>query len=241
MIYSILIAVCIIAMIALLPVYLTKTKAGHTVKTLLLKGALSALFVCVALLSAFGFGNRGSRFAMLMLCGFFLSFIGDLLLHRDKGMPKFVVGGVVFLAAHVCFIIAYISTAKLLFPGQPFMTKGQIVALALLWAAVVGMFAAFKPNFKKLAPVIFLYAAVLMFMVVKAGYLGFLAVKAGLPNAAASLVLLAGGAGLFALSDSVLGVSFFTKPTHGKKSANVILYYCGQVMLALSLAFIAIG
>lgn len=230
--YIAFIAVCIAAMAALLPVYLKAIKPGHTLKTLAMKGTLSLLFLAIGLLSAFGYGNPSSEFAALMLGGFALSFVGDLLLHRDKGMVKYIFGGVAFLVAHVGFICAYIFASKKLVPDLPFMTKGQIIALVILWVAVIALFVAFKPNFKKLAPVILLYSAVLMFMVVKAGFLGLL-----LDNTKA-LILLAGGAGSFALSDAILGISFFTNPTYGKKAANVVFYYIGQLMLALSLAFV---
>ena len=232
------IIICIAAMAVLLPVYLKAIKPGHTVKTLIMKGTLSLLFFGIGMISAFGFGNPSSEFAKLMLGGFALSFVGDLLLHRDKGMVKYVFGGVAFLIAHVGFICAYIFASKKILPGQPFMTKGQIIALVILWAAVIALFVAFKPNFKKFAPVIVLYSAVLMFMVVKAGYLGLLLMNSGAENGTAALILLAGGAGSFALSDAILGISFFTKPTYGKKAANVVFYYIGQIMLALSLAFV---
>lgn len=234
--YIAFIAVCIIAMAILLPVYLKAIKPGHTLKTLAMKGTLSLLFLGIGLFSAIGFGDISSQFAKLMLGGFALSFVGDLLLHRDKGMVKYIFGGVAFLVAHVGFICAYIFASKKILPDQPFMTKGQIIALVILWIAVIVLFVAFKPNFKKLAPVIIIYSAVLMFMVVKAGYLGLLIKNSGAGSAA--LILLAGGAGSFALSDAILGISFFTNPTYGKKAANVVFYYIGQVMLALSLAFV---
>lgn len=240
MFFSVCTVLCLIGVVVLLPFYLKMIKPGHTLKTLVMKGALSALFVGIAFFSAFGLGHPQTLFSKLMLCAFILSFIGDLLLHRDKGMPKYVAGGVGFLAAHVCFIVAFISAAKKLVPNQPFMTTGQILALLILWAAVVALFIAFKPNFKKLAPVIFLYAAILMFMVVKAGYLGYLITAACLPNSSRAMVLLSAGAGLFAFSDAVLGISFFTKPTYGKKAVNVVAYYCGQVLLALSLAAVSV-
>lgn len=230
--YIAFIVACIIAMAVLLPVYLKAIKPGHTLKTLAMKGTLSLLFLAISLFSAFGYGKPSSEFSILMLSGFTLSFVGDLLLHRDKGMVKYIFGGVAFLVAHIGFICAYIFASKKINPDLPFMTKGQIVALVILWIAVIALFIAFKPNFKKLAPVILIYSAVLMFMVVKAGYLGLL-----LDNTSA-LVLLAGGAGSFALSDAILGISFFTNPTYSKKAANVVFYYIGQLMLALSLAFV---
>lgn len=234
---KILIALCFIAVAGLIPVYLRLVPAGHTSKTMLLKMTNSAMFVAVCLLAGFASGNTGTGFFRYMLIGFCCSWVGDVLLHGKANMIKYVIGGCAFLGAHVFFIIAYISTAKVHSPDAPFLTVKEAVAIAALWLFVVLLTVVLKIRFKKLTVPVFIYVLALMFMLVKASGLGFGLMQAG--ESPAAFALLTVGAALFALSDITLGVNFFSKPSRFKEALNIIAYYAGQLLLALTVAFVA--
>lgn len=237
--FKILIAVCVIAEAALLPYYLKLVKPGTSAKTLFFKMVCSTLFILTAVLSMLSGGNTQSDFAHFMLLGFGCSWVGDWLLHRKPSMVKYALGGLSFLIGHVCFILAYMRTSKRLFPAEPYISVREIAVIAVLWVVVVAGSLIFKLKFNRLAVPIFVYAAVLMLMLVKASGLGLRLMLSGTEGGAASFALLTGGALLFAVSDAILGIGFFGNKTYVKNVINIATYFFGQILLALTLSVVS--
>ncbi len=234
---KLLIALCYIVVAGLIPVYLRLVPNGHTAKTMLLKMTNSAMFVAVCLLAGFMSGNTGTGFFRYMLIGFCCSWVGDVLLHGKANMIKYVIGGCAFLGAHVFFIIAYLSTARVFTPDAPVLTVKEAVITAALWLFVVIITVILKIRFKKLTVPVFVYVLALMFMLVKASGLGFMIMQSG--GSPVAFALLTVGAALFAVSDITLGINFFSKPSRFKEALNIIAYYAGQLLLALAVAFVS--
>lgn len=228
--YNALIAVSLCIMAVGLPCYCVAIKPGYTYKTLIIKLLCSTAFLLTAIFAALKTGTINEIFPKFMIIGFALSWVGDALLHLDPPIPQIAVGVVAFLGAHICFIYAYVKTL-----GGAFITSKEIIAIAIMWVIVIAAALFLKLKLNLYALVIVVYGTVLMFMMVKAFELGLsFADRTVLP-----VILLTGGALLFAVSDAALAAGFFGKKTYGNKLLNIITYFIGQTLLALSILAVA--
>lgn len=206
--------------------------------TLLSKSLCSLIFVITAFVAQC-FSDNGFAFNT-MLAAFICSFFGDVFLHVYPKLGNVIVnyalGGVSFLAGHVLYIVSFAKAEKaFVLPENIFVV--QLIAAAVLCIAVNILMRVFGLKLGKFSVPVIIYSFALMIMVVKAVTLGYMLAVSGrglIPAFATGI-----GAVLFAASDIVLASDFFTGGKDlKKKTANMILYYSGQMLLATSLLWI---
>ena len=151
--------------------------------------------------------------------------VGDVLLMLPGNL--FVPGLIAFLLAHVLYIVGFLQPPSP--PGVPpfaFSTTGLAVAagLAAAYAVVPAalLFGALRRDGHRslMAPVAVYLVAILTMAVVAA--------NVGVPAASA-------GAALFVVSDTVLALNRFVRPTRHGNTAVHITYHLAQGLLVLSL------
>lgn len=206
--------------------------------TLLSKSLCSLIFVATAIVAQF-YSEGGFAFNT-MIAAFICSFFGDVFLHVYPKLGSVIVnyalGGLSFLGGHVLYIVSFVSAEKS-FPLPENTFAIQIIAAAILCMAVNVLMRVFGLKLKKFSIPVIIYSFALMIMVVKAVTLGFMFVSSG--KSIVSALAIGVGAVLFAASDIVLASDFFTGGKDlKKKTANMILYYGGQMLLATSLLWL---
>ena len=160
-------------------------------------------------------------FARLTTVGLVLSAIGDLQLERGLFLP----GLLAFLAAHVAYVAAFLSTDRRPAIGRalPFLAWG-LAAFVLL-----------RPGLGPMALPVGVYVAVICTMMWRA------AARVGSPGTPALAALLAlAGAVAFGASDTLIAFDRFSAPVPGARWPIMILYWLGQAGIAGS-AVLACG
>lgn len=178
---------------------------------------LSKPFPVVALLLWLR-GAPAGAYRRWIVVGLLLSLLGDVLLSWPSDLFVFGLGA--FLLAHLAYLVAYLGDTRRLAP------------LALLAAVVVGaaMFSVLAGN--GLGPLLIpvaLYALTISAMLWRA--LARLRVATVPPRSA---WLAAGGAALFVLSDSLIGINRFVAPFDAAPYAIILTYWVGQWGIAAS-------
>ena len=223
---------------------------GHYIKimypkigwnTLFSKALCSLIFVITAI-SAQYFSDNGLMFNT-MLAAFICSFFGDVFLHvypkLGNAVVNYALGGVCFLAGHILYIISFANAEKgFALPDN--ILPVQLVSAAVLCVAVNILMRVFGLKLGKAFTVpVIIYSFALMIMVVKAVTLGIMFISSG--KGILPAIIISVGAISFTASDIVLASDFFTGGKDlKKKTANMILYYGGQMLLATSLLWIEI-
>lgn len=172
----------------------------------------------VLALAAWLLADAGLRatYARRVACGLALSALGDVLLEMPSG---FLPGLGAFLLAHLVYIAAFVGETRALRPlrALPFAAYG------------LTLFAWLRPGLGALAAPVAAYAAALSILQWRAAA----CVGASRRGRSAEALGL-GGAVLFALSDSLIGLDRFHEPLLGARYAIILLYWAGQAGLALS-------
>ena len=187
---------------------------AHRVVVYVCKPLTTALILALAVIAATA---RTDRLAWAIVAGLTLSLAGDVLLMLPR--DRFRAGLASFLAAHVCYLVAFTADARFGHPALPFILWAVVGAalLRVLWPVL-------KASLR--APVT-VYVCVLLTMAAQAA-----------SRAAASQTgpaLAAGiGAALFALSDALLAVDRFRSPFASARALVRITYFTGQWLIALS-------
>lgn len=154
----------------------------------------------------------------LLFAGIFICMAADVVIGIH-----FVSGVLVFFAAHLFFIVYYLTLA-------PF-NEFSLILFAVLFACVARMNWRYVPTLaKRLAPFT-AYAAALVFMFSVAAMLPFALKNAG-------SVCIAAGAGLFLLSDSILAGNTLGIVTKIKDRLVMYLYYPAVYLLAVSAFYV---
>jgi len=162
------------------------------------------------------------RFETLIVVGILFSLAGDIALLGD-GDREFLVGTVAFLAAHVCYIIAFVGLVRpgglgaYLSPAAAGVALASVTLVTLLW-----------PKAGVMRGPIVVYAAAITTMVVTA----FACARAIKPQPAALGV--AAGAVLFYLSDASLAWNRFRSPFRHSLLVILATYWLGQIGIALA-------
>jgi alkenylglycerophosphocholine hydrolase len=152
-----------------------------------------------------------------IFAGLILSLMGDMLL--EVGPDQFLPGLFAFLLAHVAYAAAYLTATRSLriARGLPFVILG-VGAGVLLWPGLGGL----------TLPVT-AYVVVICTMTWRsAAMLG----ASGLERREQWAAL--AGALLFAASDLLLSIKLFVRPVPGASYAIMLLYWAGQLCIALS-------
>lgn len=222
------------------PQFLKASKNGRCTKSQILKTVCATLFVAAGVLAS-AIAQNQSSYAHYILIGLLLGWCGDFLLHLPPKPPFALSGGLAFLAGHVFYIYAYCLAMKHYFSDAQFWDKHELIACAVIIVIGLAVLRLLGVKFSPLYLIGVPYVAMLAFMLVKAGSLGFKAVAAGLDNAVVMCILLVGGAFLFALSDMMLAVNSLRKPRppYGYKITCIITYFTAQFLLASTIFVIS--
>ena len=194
------------------------------VPAVLLKGAASACFVVLGFLL-----SGGTRMEKLITTGLLLGCIADVLLNlryvfEKKGQLVFLVGILVFLTGHVFYLLAIWNMAKNALLCA--VIGAVLTALLMVWI--------FRRITAKMAFKVFgvVYLGAIML-------LNTVAIGNLIAAPSAFTAIFAAGALLFLISDIVLILNTFGKETRQSlRVTNISLYYVGQLLIALSLAFL---
>lgn len=194
----------------------------------LLKGGASVVFVVLGFLCSLSSVDTG--FAKLIVIGLLLGALGDILLNLrflfDKaGQKIFLCGIAAFLAGHIVYLAALIGECS---STAICLAAGALLAAALLWW-IFSSLGEIKKAFKIFGIV---YIGVICLMT---------AVAAGNAIAcswATGSLMFFVGAVLFLASDVIMIFNTFgTRQRQSLRTANLTLYYLGQLLIALSLLF----
>lgn len=219
---ALLIGLCL----AVMCVYIYFELKKNYVVAVILKGTASLLFVCLGFWCSRTTSN--TDFSKLVRAGLLFGFVADVLLNlrflfENKGKIVFLVGILVFLAGHIFYLCALIPTVNSIIP--------PIIVGVLLTAAIL------KWIFTKIE-------AELAFKIFGVFYIGAIVIMNCFAydnliiNPTTRYILFAIGAVLFLLSDIILILNTFGKETKSSlRIANLVLYYCGQILIACSLMF----
>lgn len=176
---------------------------------------LVMICLCLYFISSTGGYPRWRNAVMAALA---FSWAGDVLLMSADG---FVAGLAAFLVAHVFYIIAYHKTGA---------ASGALRPLDILMAVIYGsgLMWLIYPGLGDLKTAVFLYALVLLGMVVWA------LKRRGATNAA-SFRLVAAGAALFALSDGLIAVHKFAFAIPAEPLLVMSIYMTAQYLIVQGL------
>ena len=225
---------------ALLFVYIREKIRAYSVKALMLKALVSALFVAVGV---YGFWLSAAKGVASPLCpfvvlGLLFGLMGDIWLDLkyvfpEKDEPFTYAGFCVFGVGHILFI-----TGMLLCycpAGKPMTVIAPILLAAALSVGNALLEKPMKLHYGKLKPVVIAYGVILFSMVLVSGSL---ALSRGWQETPLNL-LFAGGV-FFAISDLILSGTYFgvgrERPID--LALNYITYYAAQFLIASALVFL---
>ena len=203
-------------------IYLEQQK--KYVPAVIQKGAASLVFVLIGFL---GLSVATiPTFAKVVVAGLVFGLIGDVCLNLrfvlEKAGQKIFLGGILaFLIGHILYLVALVPLAAKLWI---WLISGLLIAAVLLYWILTSVEA--EKAFKVFG-VVYIGAVVLMTAVSVGVY-----VTRRTPGALLYMI----GAVLFTASDIILIFNTFTKD--GKawmRPTNLILYYLGQLLIALSI------
>ena len=234
MTYKIIIIALIIAQCIATPCYLVAIKPGFSKKTLLLKMLCSTIFVATGVAAALYTGNIDTLYAKCFIIAFVCSWFGDVMLHLEGNIVRYIIGGLGFLTAHVLFIYAYVKTAASVTGETAVITVKDVIIMAVLYIIFAGVYIGLKLKGGKLLVPVMIYCLILCFMFAKAISLCLALVSVGNMGG----ILVGAGAALFVLSDFMLGVGFFGDKSYKKQVINMAAYFPAQMLLALSIMFV---
>ena len=189
-----------------------------------LKGLASACFVLLGALA-----SSGTEIARLIVVGLVLGCAADVLLNlrwvfEKKGQLIFLVGILVFLAGHVLYLAAILPLCE----NRLVCCLLGVVLTALLMMWIFKRISAKKAF--KIFGVVYIGAVVLLNCVAAANLIAA-------PSAFGALF--AAGALFFLASDVVLILNTFGSETkRSLRVTNIMLYYVGQLLIALSLLYV---
>jgi len=224
----------------LLFLYIREKIKAYSVKAVLLKSAVSVVFIMVGIYGAWLSASKGnvSLLCPFVVLGLLCGLLGDIWLDLkyifpEKDEPFTYAGFCVFGVGHILYIIGMLLTC---YPSGKPMTL--IVPFLLALVLSVGNAVLEKPmklNYGKFKPIVIAYGVILFAMVLISGRLALYYRWEETP-----LNLLFIGGVFFAISDLILSGTYFGT---GKErpidlALNYITYYAGQFLIASALVFI---
>ena len=201
---------------------------GEPKRALMMKTLASIGFVSVAI-SAFLYGNGDGEYFKFILCGLILGLIGDVALalravYEKKKDKYFIIGLGAFLLGHIAYTIEFTKISSI--------TVIEIIIAAIIVILFVIFGKLVKLQYGNMKPFVIGYMCVISVMVVKAVSI---AITIGINEAN---MLIAVGAILFAISDMILAfIYFWNRKVKVLSPLNLITYYGGQLLIALSILF----
>ncbi|MGB9776335.1 MAG: lysoplasmalogenase [Anaerolineae bacterium] len=184
---------------------------------------LSTLIViAVALLSPLEPGHH-PLYTTGVLMGLLLSLGGDVALMFSERPKAFLVGLVLFLAAHIAYTAVFMTLGR--------FSLWDILSAILLLAAGVGFYRLIRAGLGPLKGPVVGYMVVISVMVHRA-----VATLASPVFTTGQALMIAVGALLFYFSDVILAANRFWRPWK-YHPWSLALYYGGQLLIALAASF----
>ncbi len=179
------------------------------------KMVASSSFVWAALAN----GAINTSFGTIMLAGFVLCWIGDLILLQEGTGRLFRAGTITFGLAHIAYLLAFWNRGGL---SPTFLLASFVTGLlaSVIWSTVRN-----RIDDQKLRLIVAAYFVIITAMCAAA-------ISATLSGAGAALAI---GAITFAISDVAVARSRFIRKTFTTTTAGLILYYLAQMILASSI------
>jgi uncharacterized membrane protein YhhN len=212
----------LVAAIASLVLLLAAEKRDSLTGRLIFKPLLSSLFIAAALLQP----RPDVTFALWVLAGLSLSWVGDVLLIFKSRAP-FLMGLIAFLLGHVCYVLAFYRL------GQWGVWSAFV--LVVLAAAGILVFRWLSPGLNGMRGPVAAYMVVITAMVVAA-----MGVGAAPDVPAAGRWIVPAGAIAFYLSDISVARDQFMAREFINRWIGLPLYYLGQFLLAFSIGRVAV-
>lgn len=235
MILKIIYIIAIIATLVCTPFYLQAQRPGRCPKSLALKMVCATGFLTAGITSMYIADNH-TRFAVLMLIGLALSWVGDLFLHLWGSKIYQGIGFLGFLSAHFLYISAYTACISDYSPDRSFLNTYEIIIIAVCFSAFVIYTLVSKMKLGVLLRIpVYIYGLVISTMLAKACSLADCALRCEAPNAVFTAVLAISGAALFLASDFTISILMFDekqKKNYPLKIFNIVTYFVGQLLLA---------
>ncbi len=194
------------------------------VSALIFKGLASVCFVLLGLLC-----SGGGEVARILVYGLILGCVADVLLNirfvlKKKELLIYLLGIAVFLAGHIVYLIAILTISS----NWPVCF---VIGMILTVFLIIWMYKRITTSIKiKIAGAIYLEAIML---------LNAVAIGNVIASRGSFTFVFALGTFLFLISDVLLILNTFgSNPKRSIRIIHILLYYAGQVLIALSLKFV---
>ena len=222
--HLVLSAVCLI----IAGIFIAVERAEYYVAADVLKGLASALFVVVGVLGALG--STDTSYVWCVVAGLALGAIADVLLNLRyvfvgrKGQLAFLVGILVFFIGHLVYVVALAQHCKYLLGCIVVGILFGIVLLIWIFRQIT-------------AELVFKIFGV--FYICTIAVMNVVAICVVFVTPTADAGFFACGAILFLVSDILLILNTFgSEQKFSRRIANLMLYYMGQLLIALSLQLV---
>ncbi len=218
---------CLLCLV-LAVIFIAVEKAERYVEADAIKGLASLCFVALGWLGSRGLiGAEDPAYVGLILVGLVIGAVADVVLNLryvfegEKGKIAFLAGILVFLAGHVAYLLAVARHCNAL----PVLVG---IGLVLTGALMVWIFQRIEASIAfKVFGVFYIGAITIMNCVALGALISH-------PSAHAAMFLV--GALLFLVSDIILILNTFgPEKRFSWRVANLMIYYIGQLLIALSL------
>lgn len=238
MLLKVLFVLSITLEVVFVPLYLKAIWPERSRKSLILKMICSSLFVMTGIFAALIAGNRSS-FAVLILIGLVMGWIGDFFMHDKEKPGYFLIGLVSFLGGHLLYIIAYCIVLKQVFPETRLFDPVETIVFVLAFCVAIAAVLLRKMDLGRAALPVGIYTAVLLLMLIKASSLGIRLVMQSGGQALFICAILMLGALQFLISDALLAITLFAgeDENYPMKIANIVTYFAAQNLLASTILF----
>ncbi len=195
-------------------------KKQHRKHLLIVKSALSLLFVLTALLQP----SSVPTYYHYLLVGLIFCLIGDvcLALPREKAFRE---GLVAFLIGHIFYIFSFSSLIHI--------SRWVSIGLFIISGISALVFFWLRPHLKSMLIPVLIYIIVITVMV-----FGAWAVFGKFPSPTFGKALILAGAFCFYLSDVFVARDKFVNEEYRNRLFGLPLYYAGQFMLAFSVGLL---
>lgn len=209
-----------------LPFYISTEYRWKQNKYFFTKMTASLLFISIAV-TAFLILNTPFDYAVWVIAALVLGMIGDLLLVYVDRIKYFQLGLVSFLIGQIVYGITFLRYVGFMWV--------DVVVYVVIVAAAIFAYTRVKLDLGKMKIPVLAYLLIISFMTVMAVSTLY---KTGFNTTTTALI--SAGAVLFLASDVVLAfVVFHKSPPKPLRAVNLSLYYCAQMLLALTVATFA--
>ena len=209
----------------LVSLFLRKESQEQYVPAVILKGLASLCFVVLGIIC-----NPGNQVSNLIVTGLVVGCVADVLLNlrmvfKEKGQLIFLVGILVFLTGHILYLAG-------VFPLCSYKVACIVIGIILTALLMIWIFKRITAKMAfKIFGVVYIGAIVLLNCVAIGNLISVQSPFNGMFSA---------GALLFLLSDIVLILNTFgSEYKQSMRNNNITMYYAGQLLIALSLQYLA--